>query len=325
MLLLLLACHRAEVPTAVVPSGVAWSPWPGLVDVACTEIGCLGLDASGLWAFSPSEPAKRTPAPPVPGALGLTRQGSALAVVVPCPDLGNCTADADGELTPLPMAEPLIAPDETDQDAQARFFAKTFGAAVKTAGRIGFFQLVTPPDGSRVTLLPGAGGTLMRPGAGLRAVRLGVNEATQAWPASLCLHPAGTELYVAAWPDGSLRAVDPLTLQSRWTLPLEGSAYGLYLDPTARLLTLQLEDDAEAGAPSHQRLHPWPLADGETNDERLRARDAPYADATIVVDLAARSIAAALPGRLLRTVDLDSGMLVATGQAVQFIPAPRTP
>lgn len=332
---LLAACHPAAVGTAVVPDAASpWAAWPGLLDVGCDADGqrCVGLDAAGLWRFAPTAPADRTQLPTaVPGAFGLTALDGVIAVEAPCADLGRCarplrTDGTLGDPLALPMQEPGLAPrDELDQDGQAAMFARQVSRAVSDAARVGFYRLVVAPDQGRVALLAGSGSTLIRSGHGLRAVRLGLQESASAWPATLALHPSGQELYVLAWPDGTLRALDPLTLSPHWTLPLEAPAYGLYLDASGRYLLGQLaslDDDDPAVPAALARIDPWPEPDGAVDDAVLRERDAPPASATFAVDLALKQVSAALPGRLRRTVAVGADLLVATSEAVQLV---RTP
>lgn len=333
---LVAACHPVATGTAVVSAPAsAWSPWPGLVDVGCEPSGarCVGLDAAGLWQFQPSQPAARTQLPTaVPGASGLTVLDGGLAVEVPCADLGRCARSlaADGALgdpVALPMQEPGLAPtSDLDQDGQAAMFARQFSRAAAGGGRVGFYRLVIAPDQARVALMPGSGGTLIHSGHGIRAVRLGTQDAASPWPATLSLHPSGQELYVLAWPDGTLRALDPLTLAPHWTLPLDAPAYGLYLDGAGRYLIGQLasldSDDTSASA-ALARIDAWPEPDGRTDDPALRDRDAPPATATFAVDLALKQVAAALPGRLRRSLAVGPDLLLATSEAVQLVRTPE--
>lgn len=266
---------------------------------------CEGQDGSGRWSFRADAPSVR--APVLPGAPS----------------------------APVPSAPPdaQAAPDELDQDGQAAMFASQLSDAIRAGARVGFYRLVVPPGDARVALLPGNGSTLMRTGGGIKAVRLGIPEAQQPWPAALALHPTGRELYVLAWPDGVLRALDPATLAPRWTLPLENPAYGVYIDGTGRYLVGQVMDmelvlpgDVAQPAAALKRLAAWPEPDGDCTDEALRDRDAPPATGTFVVDLATRSVAAALPGRLRRTLAVPGpGLLVATSEALQYIPTSPAP
>jgi hypothetical protein len=320
-----------------------------LLDVACTPEGaCEALDAAGRWSFAAATPGERTP----------------WSGIADLPDL----------YAPPAASEP--GPGELDQDHQAEMFARQLSAATRDSGRIGFYRLVIAPDGGRIALIPGNGATLMRTGHGIKAVRLGLQDAQQPWPATLALHPTGRELYILAWPDGVLRALAPETFEPHWTLALEAPAHGLYIDSTGRYLIGQLTDlDADApeargvrpGLPGGQaaipegasearaaqpggmagsgskseppadneggdrpaaslnRIAPWPEPDGATDDAVLRERDAPPATGTFVIDLGTKSVAAALPGRLRRSIGLTGGLLVATSEALQFIPTPPEP
>lgn len=307
LLLALAGCPHTPTDTTPTPGAKArWTPAPGLLDVACSADGaCTAEDASGPWSFRADTPSVRTP------AAGPAPPGPAL---------------------PAPPAVG-VAPDELDQDGQAAMFASQLSEAVRDGACVGFYRLVVPPGDARVALLPGNGSTLMRTGGGIKAVRLGIPEAQQPWPAALALHPTGRELYVLAWPDGVLRALDPVTLAPRWTLPLENPAYGLYIDGTGRYLVGQVMDmelvlpgDVAQPAAALDRLAPWPEPDGECDDEALRGRDAPPATGTVVVDLATRSVAAAVPGRLRRTLVVPGpGLLVATSEALQYIPTTPAP
>lgn len=305
LLLALAGCPHTPRDTAPTPGARArWTPAPGLVDVTCDATGaCTAEDASGRWSFRAEAPGARSPAVGAPSTA-------------PSPSLSAAR----------------VAPGELDQDGQAAMFASQLSEAVREGACVGFYRLVVPPGDARVALLPGNGSTLMRTGGGIKAVRLGIPEAQQPWPAALALHPTGRELYVLAWPDGVLRALDPLTLAPRWTLPLENPAYGLYVDGTGRYLVAQVMDmelvlpgDVAQPAAALDRLAPWPEPDGQCTDEALRDRDAPPATGTVVVDLATRSVAAALPGRLRRTLAVSAGLLVATTEALQYIPTTPAP
>jgi hypothetical protein len=299
-----------------------------LVDAVCYpgELRCLVLDATGLAELAPdgAEPVRL--ANIVGDADGLTLFDGAPAVTLPCPDMGRCVQSlsaAGAEVHGLPMAEPSVAPaSELDQDGQAAMFARQFSPAAKSGGRVGFYRLVIAPDGGRLALLPGNGATLLHTGHGIQAVRLGVQDVAQPWPATLALHPSGQELYVMAWPDGTVRAMDPLTLAPHWTLPLGAPAFGLYIDPTGRYLVGQLasleEDDADISA-ALDRMDSWAEPDGSADDEVLRNRELPPTNATFVLDIADRTVAAALPGRLRRVVNVPDGLLIATTEAVQFV------
>ena len=323
------ACHRDRAPSTVVaaPSS-AWTAWPGLVDAVCYpgESRCVVLDSSGLAEFTPGGAAAVRLPTDVAGADGLTLLDGVPAITLPCPDMGRCVQSLStppGEVHGLPMQEPSVAPvSELDQDGQAAMFARQFSPAAKAGGRVGFYRLVVAPDGGRVALLPGNGATLVHTGHGIQAVRLGLQDVAQPWPATLALHPSGQELYVMAWPDGTVRAMDPLTLAPHWTLPLGAPAFGLYIDPTGRYLIGQLasleEDDTDISE-ARNRMAAWAEPDGSADDEALRSRESPPANATFVLDIAERSVAAALPGRLRRSLNVPDGLLIATTEAVQLV------
>lgn len=305
-LLLVLGCkHTPRTTTTAGATNQAWTAWAGLLDVACTPDGaCEALDGAGHWSFAAATPGERTP--------------------------WSGIGDLPDVYAPPATSEP--GPGELDQDRQAEMFARQLSAATRDSGRIGFYRLVVAPDGGRIALIPGNGATLMHTGHGIKAVRLGLQDAQQPWPATLALHPTGRELYILAWPDGVLRALAPETFEPHWTLALEAPAHGLYIDGTGRYLLGQLTDldaDAPEGgdrpAASLNRLAPWPEPDGATDDAVLRERDAPPATGTFVIDLGTKSVAAALPGRLRRSIGLTGGLLVATSEALQFIPTPPEP
>ncbi len=358
LVLLLAACHHAKGPVAPTVAPLRYTPWPTLADVACVPTAaappattCVVLDRDGLWRVSPTDLRVRTAiVGPNAGISGLRVEAGVIQLVGDCPDVGRCARplDATDPPTPpvgLPLAESTPAPEDTDADAQGVLFAHQFTAATHHLDRIGFYRLVLTPDQGRVTLLPGGGSTLLRTGHGIKAVRLGLPDAVQPWPATLSLHPTGQELYVLAWPDGTLRALDPLTLAPHWSLPLDAPAFGLYVDGGGRYLVGELgaleappsvaafsADDPAGPTSALDRIAPWPEPNGATDDEVLRALDAPPAVATFVVDLANRSVALAIPGRLRRAVAIpaspgeDAGLLVATTDAIQYIaPSPRPP
>lgn len=324
------ACHRDRPPSTVVAAQASpWTAWPGLMDVVCYpgEIRCVALDGAGLAEFflgSEATPVRL--GTNVAGADGLVLLDGVPAITLPCADMGRCAqslSPASASPQALPMVEPNPAPSsDLDQDGQAAMFARQFSPAAKSGGRVGFYRLVVARDGGRVALMPGNGGTLLHTGRGIQVVRLGLQDVAQPWPATLALHPSGQELYVVAWPDGTVRALDPLTLAPHWTLPMGAPAFGLYIDPSGRYLLGQLaslEEGDEDISTSLNRMDFWAEPDGSVDDEALRSRELPPAKATFVVDLAARTVAAALPGRLRRSLLVGDGLLIATSDALQFV------
>lgn len=346
--LLLAACHTRKGPLEPIPEVTHWASWPNLVDVACNGSGatCVVLDDKGAWLTAPTDLASRVRLDcDTQGVTGLTVENGAVMLVADCPDIGRCARPLPGgePAAPngLPMMETPSAPAEEDQDGQASLFAHQFSVATRTpdhnVGRIGFYRLVGTPDDGRVALLAGGGSTLIRTGGGhgLKAIRLGLDETIQPWPATLSLHPTGQELYVLSWPDGTLRALDPLTLSPHWTLPLDSPAFGLYVDGGGRYLLGQLGVVQGSGSDeSPGRIGRWPEPDGAASDDALRVRDAPPVSGTFAVDLATRSVALAIPGQFRRAIPIvpagdatqDAGLLVATTDAIQYIPpSPRPP
>lgn len=354
-LLVLAACHTRLGLVEPTPEVARWVSWPSLLDVQCTQSGaCFVLDDQGVWATSVRNLTSRARLDcDTQGVSSLTLENGAIMLVADCPDIGRCARPLLGgepaASNGLPMSESPSAPAEEDQDGQAALFTHQFSAAIlesgQSGGRIGFYRLIRTPDDGRVALLAGGGSTLMRTGGGsskpgLKAVRLGLDETIQPWPATLSLHPTGQELYVMAWPDGTLRGLDPLTLSPHWTLPLDAPAFGLYVDGGGRYLLGQLGVAQGSGSDeSPGRIGRWPEPDGAATDDALRGRDAPPVSGTFVVDLGTRSVAAALPGRFRRAIpiaapqptepggpNVDSGLLVATTDAIKYIPpSPRPP
>jgi hypothetical protein len=298
---------------------------PGLVDVACADADCLALAAGTLHAL-PSGTA--VPSPPGLDAYDTLRAvPGGWEVEGPCPT-GRCAAtlhvsppalDAPRPAPLLPLAEA----DVPSLSAAGDVFASAWNVAIHAGWRSGFTRVLVGPGGGRITWLRGidGAGQLIRAGAGARTVRIGATTSPVSFPGWLALHPTGTEAYLVAWPSPWVKAFDPASLASRWTLPLDGAAQGLFLDAKGRWL---LVGEGPSGT---DRFADWDLAAAEATptadparDEAVRALDRPPMDATVVIDLASHTVAARAAGRFRRWIDLGDHLLLATDREIVTFP-----
>lgn len=336
-LLPLAACPRPAPPEGPVPAPNAAAPgaWalsvPGLVDVACEASRCLLLTRAGL-----ADLATRAPLPglPVRAWEGLRVDGGALRVSWTDPAAGGrlsapLTLDPPtlGEATP----DPLPAPGEWDVDASVAAQVERLRALETRVTEAGWrrpFTHLALTGGSPVAFLRASGGTaqLMRAGSPPATARFTTPEATASWPAPFALPPGGKELYVLPWPSGTLLAVDPLTLATRWTAPLGAAAHGLFLSPDGRWLV------AAVGPGTTDRLVDWPLPaldpaspHDPLADEALRALDRPRAESVAVVDLAARRAFPAVPGQHRRWLTLGAAAVPTEARAAVGVSDPAVP
>ncbi len=324
ILLLLLTCAPHTVP----PLSVGTSPasrseghlrLPGLVDVGCAGTECVALVGDRLLRLPDATPL---PSPP-----GLTAFDTLRAVAAgwevegPCPS-GRCVArfavDADaigplhpGVPLPLPEAEPRSLTDAAEAATTA------WNTAIRSEWRSSFGRVAVAPGGGRLTFLRGVdgAGTLVRAGGGSRAIRVATVTTAANFPAWIALHPTGTEAYLVVWPSPWVRAFDPSTLASRWTLLLDGAAQGLFVDATGRWLLVGV------GAGGTDRLTDWALpavdsTDDPARDEVLRAQERPTIQKTLVIDLASHTVAAEAEGSLRRCLRVGDQMLLATDRAI---------
>ncbi len=221
------------------------------------------------------------------------------------------------------------------EDAAAWTEAWNLGRA--RGWRSNFSRVVVAPGGSMLAYFRGpGGGTLVRsPGRG--AVRILAPEAPASWPAWLAMHPTGTEAYLLPWPASVLVAVDPASLATRWSLPLEAPAHGLFVDPGGRWLLAEVaEGDAGVGDALTARWTDWPTpalhaaaddaaaraaglaqAPDPARDEVLRTWERPPATSVSVIDLARGEETLRVPGSYRRWSILPDGrLLLATDRSV---------
>lgn len=245
-----------------------------------------------------------------------------------------CRAALDlGTLT-LGAAEPAARPDPGEAPALVELASEVaalrdlHALRARAGWRAPFQRLLIAPDGVPVSLSRGAEGTgqLVRGGVPPRVARVSVSPSPSTFPGVLALNPQGHEAYLLAWPGAVLRAFDPLTLESRWTLSLDAPAQGLFVDPTGRFLV------AETGPLVPDRFVDWPLPAVDpappfdpAADPLLRQQDRPPAARTVVVDLAARAILLDARGRLRRWLGDDPARYVLATDQELVIHTPRSP
>jgi hypothetical protein len=229
------------------------------------------------------------------------------------------------------------------EDAAAWTAAWNLGRA--RAWRSPFSRVVVAPGGAMLAYFRGpGGGTLVRsPGRG--AVRIVAPDAPASWPAWLAMHPTGTEAYLLPWPSSVLVAVDPASLATRWSLPLEAPAHGLFVDPGGRWLLAEVaEGDVGAGEALRSRWTDWPTpahhtpaddaraqalglsqAPDPTRDEVVRTWERPPSTAVSVIDLARGEETLRVPGAYRRWSILPDGRLVLATDRSVVIHRPKPP
>jgi hypothetical protein len=327
-LLLLLACAAGSRPTGPDAGGATEAPGtriplPGLADVACTGSECRALVNGSLVSLPDATPLG------APGALAAfdTLRATAIGWEVegPCASPGpRCVAPLAADGTPGALVAALPGPTlEEDTPSLARAaetFTVAWNAGIAAGWRSGFHRLIVGPGGGRITWIRGldGAGQLVRAGAGSRTVRLGAATAAVSWPGWLALHPTGVEAYLVAWPSPLVRAFDPATLDLRWTLPVDGPARGLFVDPGGRWMLVAV------GPGTTERYVEWPLAVPTPTrdlaaDEVLRALDHPPADATLVIDLATHAVVARAAGELRRFLPFPDRPLLATDREIVYL------
>jgi len=325
---LLLACAAGPTSTGGAAGG-ALEPaaprlvLPGLADVACAGSTCRALVDGALVALPEGTPVGSPGA--LMGADTLRASGDGWEVEGPC-DAGRCTRalDADGNPgAPAPVATVAVALEETPlplAEAGAAFVA-AWNAGLARGWRSGFFRVIVGPGEGRITWLRGleGAGQLVRAGAGSRTVRLGAASSAASYPAWLAVHPTGMEAYLVAWPAPVVRAFDPATLDVRWTLPVEGAAQGLFVDPGGRWLVVG------TGTGTTERFADWPNPRPDpdatldpTRDEALRTAERPPMEAVLVIDLATRAVIGRAAGTFRRFLALDRPVL-ATDREILFL------
>ncbi|MES2641794.1 MAG: hypothetical protein V4850_20035 [Myxococcota bacterium] len=332
LLLLLLACPGVGrvsgpgVDTRSAP-GESRLSVPGLADVACDGADCRALVRGGLVSLPDAVPIG------TPGALAafdtLRATPSGWEVEGACPpaiaESPRCVAPlaADGTVGPPSPGSP---PPPLEEDAPslgtaAIEFGAAWNAGMAAGWRSGFHRVIVGPGSGRITWLRGidGAGQLVRVGNGSRTVRLGAATASVSWPGWLALHPSGVEAYLVAWPSPLVRAFDPNTLDIRWTLPVDGAARGLFVDPGGRWLLVAV------GPGTTDRFVEWPLPSltvppttDLSRDEVLRTLEHPPMDAVLVIDLATQAVVARAEGELRRFLPLSERPLLATDREVVY-------
>lgn len=326
----LLSCRTAGLPsqtaapdraTAVQAGALPFLPAPGLSAISCDGPDCLvqvngrlhGLQWPGL-ALGPDQG-------PLPGALIDTAGGPRLLVdcAEPLP-LQVCTTDLAGA---APAALAAVAPDE---GPNPKALEQRWNTRQAAGWRVGFASRIPTPEGGTISWMRGApplGARLMRTGAAARVASAPGPSPVAAYPGVLALHPSGVELYALTWPGGTLAALDPRTLERRWSLALSPAAHPLFVDAGGRWLVAEVGGQAPAdllldlAGPA-----PVPADWDPAGDAALRLAERPAATRTAVVDLATQAVLAELPGRFVGFhVVPGQGALVATTDGLAAIAA----
>lgn len=332
------------------PSPVTRLPLAGLRDVACapTTGVCLALTERGVYRLhggplpgaAAGEPADATilPGTEVARTLDtLTTTSEGWRVEGACED-GRCAGSLNldpvelGTRTAVTVQAPVLEGEVPSLVSQGESFAALWNAVIAHHWRVPFLRTVFTPTGGPVALLRGVGGQgqLMRAGMPPRLAPLPVTSSPATWPAGLALHPSGGELYVLLWPTPTLRAVDPLSLATRWTAPLEGAGQGLFIHPGGRFVLVS------EGPGGTDRFVDWPIETLDPTspsdpcaDERLRLQDRPPQTAAVVVDLATHAVAARASGAYRRWLSVPGASqplyLLATDREVVLFQPPEPP
>ncbi len=323
--------HPAAVvtdPTAATnaTTSVQRYPFARVIDAWCGPTGCTVLTPDGLVR----EGGERVRDVPAGSWTALERQDETWILTGGTPD-GPCVLPlADdgtaGTCTPIP---PVVWPtldDPPDIASQATRFRAQWNAAIAARGRLGFTTILATPDGGVIALARGGDGRgqLFRTGGMPKMVPVPTAPSPATLPTPFAMHPSGTEAYLLSWPSAVLRALDPFTLATRWTVSLEGAGQGLFVDPSGRHLL------AATGPEDDSRFANWPVAwpapeDPCCADALLRATPRPPQDHVVVVDLATHLVAARAPGRYLRWFPGDTATWLVTDREVVRVPVPAPP
>lgn len=306
-------------PGAVTDVPVSRLPFAELRDVACAPDGCLALTAAGLVKLDAG--FARVVLPGTWDTLRWT--GERFEIEGPC-DAGRCAAPLGADLAPATAAPvPATAPKVEDAPPplvdQAKGWEGWWNLAISKGWRAGFRRVLIGPGGGLITWSRGGEGVgqLVRTGMPRTFVRIPVPASAVSWPAWLAMHPTGAEAYLMAWPSTALVALDPVTLQTRWSAPLDGAGAGLFVDPGGRWIL------AEVGDGRSDRFLDWPTlaldpapADDPFRDEVLRDLPRPDARAVVVIDVAAQAVVARASGRYRRFLPRGDGWVLATDREV---------
>jgi hypothetical protein len=326
----LLSCRTAGLPSqtaapdgssAVQAGALPFTPVLGLSAISCEGPDCLAQVNGRLHSLQWPALALGPDLGAVNGVLVDTTGGA--RVLVDCAEpapLRLCTTDTGGA-APAQLA--ALAPDQGPSPKALELRWNTRQAA---GWRVGFSSRIPTPEGGTISWMRGApplGARLMRTGAAARVAAAPGPSPVAAYPGVLALHPSGVELYALTWPGGTLAALDPRTLERRWTLALSPAAHPLFVDAGGRWLVAevggQVPDDLLldlAGTPA------VPVDWDPAGDAALRLAERPAASRTAVVDLATQTVLAELPGRFVGFhVVPGQGALVATTDGLASIAA----
>lgn len=269
-----------------------------------------------------------------------------LASVHPVADVKDVTCDENGcivftkggqfklginsmNLTPL---EPAVAadaqPSGTPETQETPALEEQWNSQISNGWRSPFRREVPAAGGGQMRMVRGlTPGTsrIIRTGGGLQT-RPAPDPSHLSYPRTLALHPTGQEAYLIVWPNSLLTAFSAKTLDTTWNLDLGGSAVGLFVTKEGRYLL------AETGgeAPSEQLLdyESDPIAAPPGTDpiaNRLfPLYDRPQATHTVLVDLSLGEVIARLPGPAAGMGSTPQGILVASTQALSWIPRTST-
>lgn len=327
LLPLLLACvttpERAGSPTAAA-AGPPRLPVPKLADVACAGSDCRVLADGTIRSLPDLLPVGAEGAFAGADTLRFT---TAWEVEGPC-EAGRCVRTlgpdgAPGEPTVVPAPTAALEDDPLPLDVAATAFTAAWNRGLREGWRSGFHRVVVGPGEGRITWLRGrdGAGQLVRAGAGSRTVRLGAATSPVSWPGWLAMHPTGVEAYLVAWPAPVVRAFDPSTLEVRWTLPVDGPAHGLFVDPGGRWLVVAVGPDGTDRFVDWSAPRPDPDAPADPHrDEVLRTLDRPAVDAVLVIDLATQTVVARAQGRYRRFLPLERPVLATDREVVFLVP-----